>query len=299
VAKRRCKGAYVRIELPDKRTTLPENTADLLKEAADFAILRAHSIWKMSEQNKRGWITYIQISEETFREDRERFQEIAEENVGLYHLLLSVFFTKIHQEMEPRASAHKIRTRNAYLSAGMAQREISSACLCLSEESARTIPQMKSETFGIDPHIWLTGFIGGRSVARVIAAFMNRGAEIFFPTAYIDIQGRIDLLVRFPVNSLGLCVQIKTFQNLNHIRYRLIPEVPYHQIKELSEDDQYFLKGVTEFRSDNIGMWFPLEIMIGDASYTQRYIDPPRNITYAFDRMLMDLFEHAKEFATP
>ncbi len=299
MAKRRCKGAFVRIEFPDKRDTLPPDTRALLKEAAEFGVLRAHSIWKMSKRDATGHITYIEINDETFREDRERFQEIAADNTGLFHLLLSVFFTKIHQEIEPRASAHKTRSRNEYLVAGMAQREFSQVCLTLTEKDAAMIPVVDSAQFGVSPHIWRIAFAGGRSVARIISAFRNRGAEIFFPIAYIDIQGRIDLLVQFPSNGLGLCIQVKTMHQLSRIRYRLIPEVSFHRRDELTKSDQHFLNGITEFRNQNNGIWLPLEIEIGNAAYTQTYIDPPTSIMHWFDCMIQDLNAWAINPPTP
>lgn len=74
---------YVRIVLPDELHALPNNVLELIHEATEFATLRAHSIWRMSEQ----------LSEETFREDEKRFAEIAEKKqrplpsslVGLLH----------------------------------------------------------------------------------------------------------------------------------------------------------------------------------------------------------------------
>lgn len=230
-----------------------------------------------------------QLSEETFREDYDRFAEIAEKNTGLLHLLLSVFYTKIHQEIEPRAPFHKTRTRNKYLVAAMAQRELAHACLSLPEEDAKNISHLEVEKIGIDTVTWYTNFVGARSVARVICAFIQKGAEIFFPIAYVDIQLRIDLLVRLPSSGIGLCIQIKTVQHLNHIQYRLIREVPYSQVKELPHDDELFLNGVTEFRNDNPGTWLPLEIKIGSIPYTQTTVHPPEVILNVFDQMIQAL----------
>lgn len=279
MAKRRCKGAYVRIVLPDELRALPNNILELISEASEFAILRAHSIWRMPEQ----------IREETFREDYDRFAEIAEMNTGLLHLLLSVFYTKIHQEIEPRASFHKTRIRNKFLVAAMAQRELAHACLSLLEEDAKNITHLEVKKIGIDADMWYTIVVGARSVARAICAFIQKGAEVFFPIAYVDMQLRIDLLVRLPSTGIGLCIQIKTAKYLHLIQYRLIREVPYSQIKELTQDDEHFLNGVTEFRNDNPGTWLPLEIKIGSIPYTQTTIHPPEVILDAFDQMIQDL----------
>lgn len=279
MAKRRCKGVYVRIVLPDELHALPSHALELINEASEFATLRAHSIWRMSEQ----------LSEETFRDDHIRFAEIAGKNRGLLHLLLSVFYTKIHQEIEPRAPVHKIRIRNKYLVAAMAQRELAHACLSLPEEDARNIQNIDVKQIGIDAVTWYTNFVGARSVARVICAFIQKGAEIFFPIAYVDIQLRIDLLVRLASSGVGLCVQIKTVQHLDHIQYRLIREVPFNQVNELSSSDEHFLNGVTEFRNDNPGLWLPLEIKIGSIPYKQTTVHPPEVILNAFDQMIQDL----------
>lgn len=289
MTKRHCKGAYVRIELPDEREELVSNFFELLREASEYAILRAHSIWKMSTKSSTGRTIYIEISDETFREDQERFREIAENNMGLFHLLMAMFFTKIHQEMKPRASVHKTRSRNSYLIAGMAQREFAHTCLFLKESDAAKIPDICTTAFGISGETWRTAFAGGRSVARVIHAFKYLGAETFFPIAYIDIQGRIDLLVRFPAKGLGLCIQIKTANSLKSVQYRFVPEVPFHQKEELTRDDQYFLIGITEFRNQNTGTWLPLEIQIGNMAYTEKYIDPPDSIKQGFEQMFQVL----------
>ena len=293
MAKRGCKGAYVRIELPDKQFTLPANTIELLKEASEFAVLRAQSIWKLSKRDALDRNIYTRIRDDTFQEDRDRFHEISEENTGLFHLLLSVFFTKIREEMVPRGATHKTRIQNSYLVAAMSQRELTRACLCLEEDDVKTIPQIDATALGIDQHVWETGFSGALSVARVISAFKQYDTEIFFPIAYIDIQWRIDLLVRFPTSGRGLCLQIKTHHNHNNIRYRVIPEVAPDRMGELSSDDQSFLNGVSEFRNDNFGVWLPLEIGIGSLTYHDlKYVRPTTSIIRAFDRMLEDLAHH-------
>lgn len=279
MAKRRCKGAYVRIVLPDELRALPNNIYELISEASEFATLRAHSIWRMSEQ----------LSEETFREDHERFAEIAEKNKGLHHLLLAVFYTKIHQELEPRVPVHKMRIRNKFLVAAMAQRELSRACLSLQETDAKNIQNIDMTHVGISAVTWKTNFVGARSVARVICAFIQKGAEIFFPIAYIDIQLRIDLLVRLSPSGIGLCVQIKTEQHLDNIQHRLIQEVSYSEVEKLATSDKYFLNGVSEFRNNNTGTWLPLEIKIGSIPYTQTTVHPPEVILSAFDVMIQNL----------
>lgn len=288
VAKRHCKGAYVRVKLPDEQRSLPSNIYDLLKEAVGFARLRAHSIWRMSRQ----------VSEESFLEDQEQFREVAGKNIGLFHLLLAVFFTKMHKEMEHRSPAHKMRIRNRYLVAAMGQRELAHACLSLPDDDVQTIPSWDAEAFGIDQETWRTNFVGACSVARVICALMQKDADIFFPIAFIDIQWRIDLLVRFKSNRIGLCIQIKNWHLMNHIRYRLVPELANEHFEDLSESDQFFLNGVSSFRNDNTGTWLPLELAIGDHAYRQASIQPPETILSAFEQMLLDLFAKSKQKPT-
>lgn len=250
---KRHSGLHTRVELPPQPHCLPANIFDLLKDAVDYAAIRAVTVWKMRTQ----------INENTFDEDRERFVTIALENAGLYYLLLAIFFSKIYLDVKRFGPTLKVCKRNMFIAAALSQRELTRAYLHVAENELPFIEtwvgaHLETSESKFDKDDWRTNFSGARSVAHAIKLFLHNKALVYFPSAYVDIQNRIDLLVRFPSESVRLCVQIKSKQE-HPPAFRLFGD----EDPAGGHEEDMFREGVRDFQIRDPGIWIPVEIRMG------------------------------------
>jgi|GEM_PF-2976086 len=263
---KRHSGLHTRVELPPQPHCLPANIFDLLKDAVDYAAICAVTVWKMKTQ----------IQEDTFDEDRGRFEAISNENAGLYYLLLAIFFSKIHLDIRRRKPTIKNRVRNMYISAALSQRELARAYLHVAENELSAVETWMGAHLESDDD-WKTNFCGARSVAHAIKLFLQNKAMVYFPSAYADIQHRIDLLVRFPAESVGLCVQIKSRQK-HTPTFRMFED---HEKAEM-HDEELFCQGVRDFQIHDPSTWIPIEIHMGKPEILENTMRPSDDTAVIF-----------------
>jgi len=157
-----------------------------------------------------------------------------------------------------------------------------------------TIPSWPTNAFNLKEENWKSDYVGARSVARAVNAFLRIGMHVYFPTAHLDIQDRIDLIVKHPGHSGGWCVQIKTWERQKTIYYKHL-EIDVQKSLERDDDTYYFVKGVWEFSEGTSVTWLPLLIHVGDMSYTNQEIQAPEAILVAYREMIKSTIETTQD----
>ncbi|MCX6714191.1 MAG: hypothetical protein NTX72_00035 [Candidatus Uhrbacteria bacterium] len=271
MSKRRLNGEHLRVSLPETLFSLPEDYTTTLR-AASYAG-SAHVPIILSKK--------VPISENEFAQEQKTYKQIAGENLAYFHLLMSCFLSRMVYEFETITFESRTALRNKYLVAAMSQKELTLACLFLRPRIVPTIPSW-------DKHIhmgyngwWASHFYGAVTVARVARRLLQEGAEVRLPTAAEDIDDKIDLIASFKGRSEGLCMQIKSDDQIDWIRHRICGPA---DLETADESLKRFILGTREFQKNYHGIWIPLEITLGSR--------PFQDGTTIWRGAITDLFHH-------
>ncbi|OGL70202.1 hypothetical protein A3C09_02660 [Candidatus Uhrbacteria bacterium RIFCSPHIGHO2_02_FULL_47_44] len=254
MGKRRLNGEHIQVRLPETLFSLPEGYTDKLRAASYKGGERTASILEKKEA----------ISEGEFALEQETYRQIAGENLAFFHLLMSCYLSRMVYDFERIAFDHRASLRNKYLIAAMSQKELTIACLYLKPKIIPHIPSW-------DKHIhmgyngwWASHFYGAVTVARVARRLLQEGAEVRLPTAAEDIDDKIDLIASFKGRSEGLCMQIKSDDQVEWIQHRVCSGLnPNREPESLRR----FLLGTRKFQDQYRGIWIPIELTLGSKPF--------------------------------
>lgn len=280
--KRRQFGAYAQLVIAKDPMRLPQNLLVLLKNAISSGILHAPRYWR-----KR-----TQLEEDDFFENTLHFKQVADGNEPLFHILMACFLKTVRKEMKIKG-VKRIFTRNFYIVGGMIQREMTQMCLKMHEDDLESSTEWMKYVEGIeeDHEEWVMDYRGALSAARAARLFVQKGIKVYLPTAFIDIQWRIDLIACVPKKPFGLCVQVKSHQTTPSMNYHLFHNHETNPREEESHKNDYlFVDGVAYFRDQTMSEWIPIEIEIGDSAYASDTIIPTPVMIKALDHMLKSVY---------
>lgn len=285
MGKRHHKGAYIHITPPKSKEPLPTNMKDLIDEAIQRAVLYAHEIWRKKTELRDGDVHEFKV---IFRQLVERNTESTDDtdtmesqrnNNAAFHLLMACFFVKVYEEIRNRSSWTKIRTRNSFLILGMSQRELSRAFLNMTTADAEQV----RENGSMNEHSqdWKSTCTGAKSVARAVQGFLDVGMDVFFPTAYYDIQGRFDLMVRTRGNTKRWCVQVKSGERTDRMTEQQIRKTA---IEDPNGPEHYLIAGMREFEEAEGSTWTPVTLFIGYKDFPNEGVEEtPEQLKWLFD----------------
>jgi hypothetical protein len=280
--KHRPVGAYVQLSIPTNPRPLPNNALEVLRDIIVSGMLYASSFWRKRQQ----------LTEQDFIEHVNRFKNLSDGNEPYFHLLMVGFLETIQKEFKKK-NLHQIKKRNCFMIGGMVQRELTQMCLTMCEQDLENYPTWLKFViqFDDDFEVWLKDYRGALGAARLARLCMQEGLKVFLPSVFIDIQWRIDLIAHSPKEPFGMCVQAKSSRSDQLVTYRLFHHLEAAKKEELQDNDRLFVDGVSFFRNQNIGLWIPIEITIGDTVYEPNEVSPPQEMRKSFQELLASVRE--------
>ena len=259
--KRTLNGKHVRATIPETPFSLPDDCIAKLQEAIADGSERAKTLVKRK----------VVIRGNEFQTEQLKFQTMADGNSGLYHMLMTVFMSRLylslhatHRQME-HVSREKLR--NMYIVAATVQRELTQACLHLDDAEMERILEWPVRIVGITRQWWKGQLIGALSVARLCHLFLAQGAVVRFSRADEYLNWKIDLIVSLRGHSDGLCVRVESDHQHLLLTHRTFDDI---DLDMADDKDKRFVDGTGRFQNKFRGIWKPVEVTIG--SKPQRFI---------------------------
>ncbi len=163
----------------------------------------------------------------------------------------------------------------------MSQKELAIACLNLDPKIIPSIPSWDKYIHMGFKDWWSSHFYGAVTVARVARRLLEERAEVRFPTADEDIDDKIDLIASFKGRSEGLCIQIKSDDQVEWINHRVCTHL---DPAEADESLRRFILGTRKFQEHYRGIWIPVELTLG--------AKPFQDGTAIWRGPVVDIFHH-------
>lgn len=280
--KHRPVGAYVQLSIPVNPKPLPSNALEVLRDVIVSGMLYASTFWRKRQQ----------LTEQDFTEHTNHLKALSDGNEPYFHLLMAGFLETIQKEFKKR-NLHQIKKRNCFMIGGMIQRELTQMCLTMCDQDLENYPTwlkfvIRSED---DYEVWVKEYRGALGAARLARLCMQEEMKVFLPSVFIDIQWRIDLIAQSPKESFGICIQAKSNRTDQLINFRLFHQLETDRKEYLADNDRLFVDGVSFFRNQNMGLWIPIEITIGDTAYEPNEVSPPQEMRKSFQGLLTSIRE--------